>query len=526
MADPNIPVDLELSQAELLASFADLFQLKVNKQAGILPGHTNLRTTAQWGNAVDNFLIAMYPYFAKSFLPLVRFGGKADGIQDDTNALEDAIGEADILGGGQIVLPRGLIKITNSIVPGGPESRGNIIIRGQGMGATTIVSDIANAPVFASLEMTDPSPVGESLRLHNVTLQDFTIDNTNNDNGGRGIDFSNCTRYIVDRVAITNVAGGIRAIGRAYYNHINDCYINGGPEFDFGGYGIRFAGAANANYVNGGKIDTFDAGVVIADEFVDQYTNQIQLHGVTIEGVNDYGVLIEASKPQGVYNVTLTGGRVEGYNTATGYYIPANARSVLAFSPYFGGLATNFVNLSETSTVHTFGIHGLRVMDMNNLVSAALVRWVAAESAMYLAKNEALSQLADLVCENITSKGRYVRHDRPCPNRGSNITNGDIALSAAWGGAAVITIMNAAKDTGGTIKIKADGAGIAANPVWTLTFTDGAWEDGTPRAIVVNNGGYGTGQLLWSVSTTQLIVTLFQTPVAGQEFQFTYQVIG
>lgn len=88
------------------------------------------------------------------FKNVIAFGAKGDGIQDDTAAINSAL-----VGGGDIVLPPGVFKVTSVLMV--PE---NTTLRGSGIGATTLKMETQGAG--ATVKITGS----------NVTVRDLTIE--------------------------------------------------------------------------------------------------------------------------------------------------------------------------------------------------------------------------------------------------------------------------------------------------------------------------------------------------------------
>jgi hypothetical protein len=105
----------------------------------------------------------------------------------------------------------------------------------------------------------------------------------------------------------------------------------------------------------------------------------------------------------------------------------------------------------------------------------------------------------------------------------------DIALSANWGTTTIsdINVSPNSTELHGRVTITAQ-ATTGANPTVTLTFPGGAFVGAAPRAIVVRNGGSGSGSITpaWSgsPSTTALVWTAQGTPVAGSTYSFEWHV--
>lgn len=527
MSNPLVPVDIDINPADFLDEWAPWLQPKVDITPRT-PEQINLYVSKHWGDFVDDFIIRTQARLAKRDFHGTEYGVVGDGVVDDWDAIMTTRAKALASdgNGGVVLLPPGVIKISSPI----PLTT-NVIYKGAGKGATIIKANFTG-PIFVSVNTTDPNPPdvdeGVPQRIFYAGVEDLSIDNTSYGNaGGTGIDMSNCKWCHVHRVSAYNIDIGFRIIGRAYHNEISEFDAQGGGEFEFGTCGIYVGGAANANFFSRCSINTMKTGIHVTDGFVGQYTNNCMFEHCIIEAVEDYGINLNATHDQGVDRITIINPRIEGYETAVGIRIPAFARTCLVYNPYLSALLTDFINDSVSSRIDTFATHNFWLMDRTNHVSAGLIQWVGATSTFSLARNIALSLLANLECNDITSKGDYIRGDRPAFNRGSNLDETDIALSAEWGNAAEIVFTGVCKDTGGMFKVIANGAGIAAQPYWTLTYRDGPWADGVPRTIVAHNGGDAVNNNpRWFPAANQLLTVLVQTPVAGEEFSFNYLVTG
>lgn len=113
-------------------------------------------------------------------------------------------------------------------------------------------------------------------------------------------------------------------------------------------------------------------------------------------------------------------------------------------------------------------------------------------------------------------------------NRGTALVSGDFALSAGWGSTAALSAI-AGTDTGFTVTVTANGAGIAANPTLTLTYKDGTWTN-APVFTVTRGDGNAPTTGFWIVqaaSTATAAITQFVgLPVAGNAYTIYVIVVG
>jgi hypothetical protein len=109
---------------------------------------------------------------------------------------------------------------------------------------------------------------------------------------------------------------------------------------------------------------------------------------------------------------------------------------------------------------------------------------------------------------------------------GSAVVAGDFTLNASWGSTASESVLAGSTDSAGQLSITANGTGIAANPLITFTFHDGAWPS-RPTCVTGRNDssgitagmGYFAGN---STSTTQALFGLIATPTAGNTYIVTW----
>jgi len=98
---------------------------------------------------------------------------------------------------------------------------------------------------------------------------------------------------------------------------------------------------------------------------------------------------------------------------------------------------------------------------------------------------------------------------------GTALVAGDFATSAGWGSTASVAVTSNSRDNMGRVTVTPNGASIAANPTLTLTFTDGAWPNGS---FCIASNDFGTGVRAFvevTTTTTTMVVTYVGTPVAG-----------
>ncbi|WP_376956396.1 hypothetical protein ABNQ39_00195 (plasmid) [Azospirillum sp. A26] len=140
------------------------------------------------------------------------FGVKADGTTDDWAALNAALDAIDALGGGFLILPVGVISVSDTLTIGnGSNSQQStkhhgIVIVGQGSGTGSEVSNVeisgATRIVYNGTTSTSKAVIQFAGPLHSVGLINVTLDA----NSKAGIGQLNChiTQGRFDRVVVKN----------------------------------------------------------------------------------------------------------------------------------------------------------------------------------------------------------------------------------------------------------------------------------------------------------------------------------
>ena len=103
---------------------------------------------------------------------VTTYGAQGDGTTDDSNALQAAVDAANARGGGTIVFPAGIFRVTRGIT-----IYSRIVFRGAGVGATVIKKSAGSGryPVLRSPDY-NPSPGGTPVEINNWSLQNITLD--------------------------------------------------------------------------------------------------------------------------------------------------------------------------------------------------------------------------------------------------------------------------------------------------------------------------------------------------------------
>lgn len=112
---------------------------------------------------------------------------------------------------------------------------------------------------------------------------------------------------------------------------------------------------------------------------------------------------------------------------------------------------------------------------------------------------------------------------------GKRLTAANFALGAGWGSLASIQAVTGT-DSAFKVKVRADGTGIAANPILTLTFAEGTW---STIPFWVASMGTGTTSVadaftvrVGSGAATTLEIQMMGTPTALRDYEFVVMVRG
>lgn len=113
-------------------------------------------------------------------------------------------------------------------------------------------------------------------------------------------------------------------------------------------------------------------------------------------------------------------------------------------------------------------------------------------------------------------------------DQGTTLVAGDFTIGPTWGNTAATAITNAtSKDQASTTTITTGGTGIAANPLYTLTFHDGTWTT-IPVCSAVQTGG---NDIIATLTVTSRSVTSYQfqwngTPTTGKTYEISINCMG
>lgn len=525
MSDNIHIIDLDIPPEDFLEQWAAQFVTKVDLNVLAENQVVTHHSAKHFMNFVDNVLIALQARVGGMVVNAAEGYGGSGGVKangsldnDDIGRLQDminALGETrpDGSWGGIIQLPRGTIPYESGL-----QMVDGVSLRGQGWRATRFIGDLDGAPLFRSADIIDPD---SNDRLDGVGIYDLMIDNGSKLNADFvGIDLSNTNRSRVSGIRMINVETGLRVIGRAYYNKYDDIYVRNAIK------GVYIAYSANGNYFDDIQIDDIDTGIEVSSGDNFHTTNQLLFNHCTIEGANNYGFRFTPTFDQGVYDINVLGGRVEGFNTAIGIHIPAFCRTVRFHTPYLSSLATNYVNsgIPGGCNVETFGHDNLQIVDKNNHNSAVGLDWKSANDRLDVMKSVGADTRADLGIQSIDARRKITCREISI-GYSNNIPDVNVTLSANWGAGATFVTEAPVRNQMGKITITPNGAGIAAGADVTIVFVDSGFA-AKPRMNVTR---YGYGQQHDKAvfeSATQMIITEQGLPVAGQPQEFRWICLG
>jgi len=279
------------------------------------------------------------------------FGVVANGVTDDTNALNDAIAYA-VANGVELLLPPGDISLGGQVIVASAGG-GNVIIRGQG--STRLLSKTDNGDIVT---------VGDTtLGAVNVHLRDFSIWSTKtrhhgaavrlnkaarsslvNIKAGRPEDFVSDGAMLFDGVCFDGVAENVYRDGINWGCRNSGLIINGRAPYDAeivvdghtfisnaGSHGIHIGGGAGGVYLVSGGVQLCGGdGVRVDQELV--AVNNREIFSYT-------GFCVDTNQANGYYfgansctTFNATGGWSCG-NTGVGIWItdtqPSGARWML-----------------------------------------------------------------------------------------------------------------------------------------------------------------------------------------------------
>lgn len=179
------------------------------------------------------------------------FGAMGNGTTDDTAAIQAAINSLSGSNSATVFFPAGVYKVTSAITI----TRGQMVLRGDGMGATVIRCSADAVEVF---KVRNPVAPGT---LSNFAISDMQIDTTGiTPTSGSGLSLENVIAAVVSNVSFGNHATSIGIYG--CFNVVIDNVIlsHGGLASPSGRTGI-YVTKASASYGNTLSANIFLNGV-------------------------------------------------------------------------------------------------------------------------------------------------------------------------------------------------------------------------------------------------------------------------
>lgn len=214
---------------------------------------------------------------------------QGDGSTDDVSGIQRAIDAVSSAGGGVVFFPEGTYKITAQGTTYALSVPSNVVLRGAGMGCTTI--KLSGNPV---VEVFVVKTANAATR---AAIFDLTVDcdKTNNTTSHYGVYLDAATKCTVERVRVTNSKlHGIFLNGASTDNTVKNCVVDA--------WGDSSSGAAIVVY-NGGL------------------RNRIEGNTCDGTGQSNSGILIDASSTGG-------GGTAANYNDVIGNTVLGTATGI------------------------------------------------------------------------------------------------------------------------------------------------------------------------------------------------------
>jgi hypothetical protein len=117
--------------------------------------------------------------------------------------------------------------------------------------------------------------------------------------------------------------------------------------------------------------------------------------------------------------------------------------------------------------------------------------------------------------------------NRLAATRGTALTTAKVGTLTGWGTTATVSAVFGS-DSFGIVAISSSGTGQAANPTFTITFSDGTWGTNGPMAVVCRaDANSPSAAAFFNSSTpTTLVLGLQGTPAAGNIYTFIYFAAG
>ena len=288
--------------------------------------------TSDW--TAGQAIVSDFYNLGKSGHNVLAYGVTGDGATDDLALIQSTIDAVGNAGGGTVIFPKGVYRITDSIV-----LRSNVVIRGIGNRSVIKLSDDA-APTFTAFK----TPIDDPTQIFtNITLRDFALDGNNSIRTDASspvslINMSNCDNVVIDNL------------------HIFD-----GVQ---GGIAIQYDNASMQRFCTNVKITNCtieDVGIqehYVPEGIVISAGENILIDGCTIRNVgNLYGINAEAS-PYGIKNLNIT----------NNYFFNCDDGAIQIRSGAGGGYTDLFENIVITGNIINASYLGINAVHQSNHV--------------------------------------------------------------------------------------------------------------------------------------------------------------
>lgn len=474
--------------------------------------------------------------------------GSASAAQGNWSKIQAAL-DAMAASGGELLFGRGLFNV--DVEANGPLLYPqNVSIRGVNRIASRVIGNgTTGVAVFAPARGTanDFTLAGRTL---NVLFENLGVWNGGNTAGNVCIDARQVSNSDFRFLDLRNSELGLHVGNVAYANDFASIQCSGV------GRGFLGSNGCNENDFTNCRVSGCTDGFVFEDGS-DSAINAITVTRCTVESFsgdairvdhsgtasNDFQTLrfhdcrftsgtygfhfIEQSTGE-IVDVLISGTHNDGVTNIVEFEIGG--------ATFTGGSSTVQTAMRAGSARRFLMIHGGKIWPVRfgfgaDVESAsALVAYTGNSNQVNVRANTDTVN-ADLAANDITVLSNGTNTERVNTPRlygtGADLVAGDFLLSAGWGASAAVVVASGSSDLKGRIQITASGAGIAANPTVTLTFTDGAW----PRAPVVvsaradSNATAGEFRRT-STSATATTWTFVGAPVSAEQYILEYHTIG
>lgn len=190
--------------------------------------------------------------------------------------------------------------------------------------------------------------------------------------------------------------------------------------------------------------------------------------------------------------------------------------------PFFDGfsLESAVVTDDDLTVGGNLDVPGTTLLGDNVILNGNLDHNGNSDISGTLAVHGAVTLSSTVACSSTLAVTGMLTAKRVKVN-GTTLVAGDFALSGSWGTTAAAGTVSGC-DQAFVLTVTSGGTGQGANPTITLTFKDGTFTTAPKAAIVMHNGGNDqtTVQPTWTLTATQLIITLPATPLDTKTYTF------